>query len=180
MEYQRQASRAGSKVSKEVSSSGWCRLGLRDAVVRMALSGVVAGCLVLVSPRWARAQDGGSPAAIPASVPHRFFDVQNIALTGIESAALLADGIYTQRALRDYPELFREADPIARPLVSRGWPGQLIGGALFVSAEEIICFTGKTITGLSGCCLVLTVYGTVGAIHGARELRRVERPQASQ
>ena len=152
--------------------------GLHDGVVRMALSRIVVGCLVLVSPPWARAQDGGFPAAIPGSAPHRFFDVPNIALTGIESGALVADGIYTQRALRNYPELFREADPIARPFVLRGWPGQIGGGAIFVSADVGLRYLlhRKGHHRLERMLpLVLTVYGTVGAIHGARELRRVER-----
>jgi hypothetical protein len=144
----------------------------------MALSGIVAGCLLLVSPTWARAQEGSLPAAVPASAPHRFFDVQNIALTGIESSALFADGIYTQRALRNYPNLFREADPIARPFVLRGWPGQIAGGAIFVSADVGLRYLlhRKGHHRLERLLpLVLTVYGTVGAIHGARELRRVER-----
>ena len=61
-------------------------------------------------------------------------------MIGVESAALLADGIYTQRARHRYPDMFREVDPLAR-LVP----------------------------------LVLIVYGTAGAVHGARELRRAER-----
>ena len=46
-----------------------------------------------------------------------------------------ADGIDTQRALTKYPGIFHEADPIARPLVSRGWRGQIAGGTLFVAAD---------------------------------------------
>jgi hypothetical protein len=104
-------------------------------------------------------------------------DSTNIALTGLESSVLLADGIFTQRALRKYPDVFREADPIARPFVSRGWPGQIAGGALFVTADVALRYllhrkNHHRVERLLP--LVLTVYGTVGAIHGARELRRVE------
>ena len=66
---------------------------------------------------------------------HKFFDTLNIALIGAESAALIADGIYTQRALTRYPEFFREDDPLARPFVMNGWSGQIAGGILVVSAD---------------------------------------------
>jgi hypothetical protein len=124
------------------------------------------------------AQQGRLAAAVPAAASHRFFDVKNIALTGVETGALLADGIYTQRALRKYPEFFREADPIARPFVLRGWPGQIAGGALFVGADVGLRYLlhRKNHHQLERLLpFVLTVYGTIGAIHGARELGRVER-----
>jgi len=119
-----------------------------------------------------------TPSAVASSPSHRFFDAPNLALTVVESTALVADGIYTQRALTDYPEIFREADPIARPFVSRGWPGQIAGGALFVTAEVGLRYwlhrkRHHRIERLLP--LVLTVYGTVGAVHGARELRRAAR-----
>lgn len=135
-----------------------------------------AGSLFLISPTLAIAQEESPTAAVSASASHRFFDATNIALTGIESGALLADGIYTQRALRKYPDIFREADPIARPFVMRGWPGQIGGGALFVTADVGLryVFHRKRHHRLERLVpLVLTVYGTVGAIHGARELSRV-------
>ena len=123
------------------------------------------------------AQDANRAVSTIASVPHRFFDVKNIALTGLESGALLADGMYTQRALKQYPEFFREADPIARPFVMRGWPGQIAGGALFVGGDVVLRYLlhRKNHHRLERVLpLVLTVYGTIGAVHGARELRRVE------
>jgi hypothetical protein len=102
--------------------------------------------------------------------PHRFFDGTNIALTGMESGALLADGIYTQYALTKYPDIFHEADPIARPFVSRGWPGQIAGGALFVTADVGLRYwlhrqNHHRLERLLP--LVLTIYGLTGAIHGA-------------
>ncbi len=114
---------------------------------------------------------------LPPPAPHRFFDTTNIALIGVESGALIADGIYTQRALTKYPDVFHEADPIARPFVSHGWSGQIAGGVLFVSAEVGLRYLlhrheHHRLERLLP--LVLTVYGTVGAIHGARELHRIE------
>jgi hypothetical protein len=141
-------------------------------------AGVVVGALLLLWPALAVAQEAGVAGAAPASSSHRFFDATNIALTGVESAALLGDGIYTQQALTRYPEIFREADPIARPFVSRGWPGQIAGGGLFVTADvglRYLLHRKKHHRLERFVPLVLTVYGTVGAIHGARELRRVER-----
>jgi hypothetical protein len=165
------------RMSEQGCLARWCGIGLCQGLVRMALVGVGAGPLVLLSPTWAMAQEGSRATATAASAPHRFFDVKNVALTGIESGALLADGIFTQRALRKYPEFFREADPIARPFVMRGWPGQIAGGALFVSADVGLRYSlhRKNHHRLERLLpLVLTVYGTIGAIHGARELRRVE------
>lgn len=137
---------------------------------------IAAFCLlgVLLASR-AHAQE---PTAPEPTVAHRFFDRMNIALIVTESTALLADGIYTQRALKNYPEIFREADPIARPFVMNGWPGQIAGGALFVSADVGLRYlfhraAHHRIERLVP--MILTIYGTVGAIHGARELRRVER-----
>ena len=118
------------------------------------------------------------PSSLADAPPHRFFDSPNIALTVVESSALLADGIYTRRALTDYPEIFREADPIARPFVSRGWPGQIAGGTLFVTAEVGLRYWlhRKRHHRIERFLpLVLTVYGTVGAVHGARQLHRADR-----
>ncbi len=144
---------------------------------------------VFVAPEALEGHDGGTwvwrrrevtvfktspaPTAV-AEKPHRFFDALNIALTDIESGALLADGITTQRGLTKYPES-READPIARLFVSHGWPGQIVGGILFVSADvglrHVFHRNGRhRVERLLP--LILTVYGTIGAIHNARLLNR--------
>ena len=140
--------------------------------VRSALAGIILGVVVLL-PAWPSAQETAAEKGAPAA-PHRFFDLPNIALTGMESGALLADGIYTQRGLREYPGMFREVDPIARPFVMRGWPGQIAGGALFVGADVGLRYWlhRKRHHRLERLLpLALTVYGAVGAIHDARELR---------
>lgn len=117
-------------------------------------------------------------AASDEQPPHKFLDRTNIALTVLESGALLADGIYTQRGLRRYPETSREADPLARPFVSRGWPGQVVGGTLAVGADVSLRYWlhRKKRHRLERLVpLILITYGTVGAIHNARELRRAEK-----
>jgi hypothetical protein len=113
-------------------------------------------------------QDPKPQAPPPA---HKFFDTANIALTGVEVTALLADGIYTQR-MNTVPGAY-EADPIARPFVDRGWPGQIVGGALFVSAEVGLRYWlhRKNHHRMERWLpMVLTAYGTIGAIHNAHAL----------
>ena len=134
---------------------------------------VVIVCLLLQSPAPASGQ------AVHA--PHRFFDAVNISLTAMETGALLADGYTTQRNLHDFGQLGREADPLARPFVNAGWPGQIAGGALVVSADVGLRYWlhkrghHKAERLLP---LVLTTYGLVGAIHNAREHARFSRDYA--
>ena len=75
-----------------------------------------------------------APASLTLAPTHRFFDVTNIALTGMEIGAMVTDGVLTQHTRHQDPT-FRDADPIARWFVDHGWPGQFLGGALFVSGE---------------------------------------------
>ena len=99
-------------------------------------------------------------------------------MIGVESAALLADGVYTQRARHRYPETFREVDPLARPFVMRGWPGQIAGGALVISADVGLRYwlhRRKRHRLERLVPLVLIVYGTAGVVYGAGELRRAGR-----
>ena len=114
----------------------------------------------------------------PRVSPHHFVDTLNVTLTAVEAAALVADGIYTQRGLQRYPELVREVDPLARPFVDRGWPGQLVGGAIVVSADVGLryLFHRTNHHRLERWFpMILTVYGSAGAIHNARLLRELER-----
>ena len=132
--------------------------------------------LIMVLPITTHAQD--RMAASGSASEHRFFDRTNIGLTAMESAALLADGYYTQKGLHDYPEFFKEADPIARPFVTRGWSGQIAGGVVFVTADVGLRYwmhRKRHHLAERLLPLVLTTYGLVGAIHGARELHRAGR-----
>jgi hypothetical protein len=112
-----------------------------------------------------------SAQGVPTTV-HRFFDTLNWSLTATESAALLADGITTQDGIQTYGN--GEADPIARPFVNAGWPGQIAGGALVVTADVGLRYLlhKKGHHRLERLLpLILTVYGAAGAIHNAHELR---------
>ena len=146
--------------------------------VRILRRGVLpAVCLFtwMIAPAEAGGQEPARAEKTQAS--HRFFDRTNITLTVIESGALLADGIYTQRGLTRYPEISREMDPLARPFVSRGWPGQIAGGTLVVAADvglRYLLHRKKRHRLERLVPLILITYGAAGAIHNARELRRVE------
>src|SRR5258708_31886694 len=149
---------------------------------RLTLILVIAGGPLRSSSRVVAAQERSVTRSATPHV-HRFFDTTNIVLTGIESGALVADGIYTQRALTTYPDVFHEADPIARPFVSRGWPGQIAGGTIFVTADvglRYLCHRTEHHRLERWMPLILTVYGTVGAVQGAREIRRVERVRSGR
>ena len=85
---------------------------------------------------------------VPIHPTHRFFDRKNISLTTMTFSAALADGITTQHALgihrtttfvengmmRSTTVGYVERNPIAAPLVNRGWPGQLAATTLTAGA----------------------------------------------
>jgi hypothetical protein len=120
----------------------------------------------------ASAQELDAPHASDQTGTHRFFDATNIMLTGIEVGAMLADGVTTQHVLQADPthQFSREANPIARPFVYAGWPGQIAGGALFVSAEVGLRYwLHRTNHHRLERCLpiLLAANAAVGAIHNA-------------
>jgi hypothetical protein len=134
---------------------------------------IVLTCLLSCSSALHVAAQAVDTALQPnGSRPHRFFDTANIALTIGETGALLADGYTTQRGLKEIP-WGREADPIARPFVNRGWPGQIVGGALVIGAELGVRYLLHRTNHHKLERFVpvgLIVYGTVGAVHNARLL----------
>jgi hypothetical protein len=78
-----------------------------------------------------------------ANSSHRFFDRTNLALFGTSLLAQTADAITTQhflKACRSYSPgsncSWKEGDPLARPFVQYGWPGQ-IGAAVLVNGLQI-------------------------------------------
>lgn len=80
---------------------------------------------------------------------HKFFDRTNVLLTGMTAAATFADGLTTQRVNNitrlEYVNVngtrtlmnvsYSEQNPIARPFVNQGWPGQAAACALTVGAD---------------------------------------------
>jgi hypothetical protein len=66
--------------------------------------------------------------AFPEAPSHKFFDRQNVVAFAALGGLAALDGVHTQLMLDTHH--FVEGDPIARPFVSHGWPGQLAGSAL--------------------------------------------------
>jgi hypothetical protein len=144
----------------------------------------VAACVAILRVS-ASAQDKNAQPTPSHITPHRFFDTVNVALTGMETGALLADGITTQHVLNADPthRLAKETDPIARPFVYAGWPGQIAGGALFVAADVALRYLlhrhnhHRLERWLPA---VLTTYGALGAIHNAEYWRITSQQQHRQ
>jgi hypothetical protein len=115
------------------------RTRTRHQLLATSLSSAVVGCVLLVGvAASAQGQQPTAPSDTQSATqhpPHRFFDSVNLALTGVQVGALVADGITTQRALNRCPTSCWEADPFARPFVDAGWTGQIVGGTLFVASE---------------------------------------------
>ena len=137
---------------------------LREAIIS---AGVV---LTLSSGAIAQPLPGGASEA--PKPPHKFLDTKNIVLTGLETTALTLDGISTRRTLATVPGTY-EADPVARPFVDRGWPGQIAGGALFIGADVGL----RNFLHRKGhhrverwLPLILTVDGTIGAVDNFHQL----------
>jgi hypothetical protein len=59
---------------------------------------------------------------------HKFLDRQNLTAFAILGSLIALDAVHTQIALESHR--FVEGDPLARPFVTHGWPGQLEGSAL--------------------------------------------------
>jgi hypothetical protein len=86
---------------------------------------------------------------------------------------LLADGATTQYLLSHYGG--READPFARPFVEHGWPGMIVGGALFVSAEvgaRYLLHQRNHHRVERWLPTFVIGYGAIGAIHNATEIHQ--------
>lgn len=97
-------------------------------------------------PRAALIEVPSAPVAEPS---HKFFDRKNVGLTAMVFSAALADGITTQHALgmqrtttvfqngtpTTMTTRYVELNPIAAPLVNRGWAGQIAATTLTAGAD---------------------------------------------
>jgi len=75
---------------------------------------------------------------LPPEPTHRFFDKTNLACLSVSVLAQTADGIGTQHFIHNG---YQEQDGLARPLIDRGWPGQIAAGVLVDSAEILAMYT---------------------------------------
>ncbi len=85
----------------------------------------------------------------PQKAVHHFFDRTSWLLTGVETSAMLADGVTTHNRLGQLQTRFlnvngvptattvriTEADPIGRLFVNHGWAGMAAGGALNLGSD---------------------------------------------
>lgn len=83
---------------------------------------------------------------LPMDTPsHKFFNTHNVVGMTVLTALVAVDGVTTQHLIQDYK--FREMNPIARPLVTRGSAGQVaactIGLGAAVSAVYLFHKTGR-------------------------------------
>lgn len=106
---------------------------------------------VVREPEWSQSLLPATTAVRRELPPdqHKFFDRTNIMLSVLTFGGSLTDGITTQHlngVIRtEYVTVngirtarlvrFEEKNPIAAPFVNAGWPGQLAGTAVMVSAD---------------------------------------------
>lgn len=74
------------------------------------------------------ARTWGQTQSFPDAPSHKFFDRENLTAVGLLAGVIALDGAHTQLMLETHR--YVEGDPLARPFVSRGWPGQLAASAL--------------------------------------------------
>ena len=72
--------------------------------------------------------DCRSAITLPEAPSHPFFDRQNVVTFAALGGLIALDSVQTQLMLQTHQ--FGEADPLARPFVNRGWPGQLAASTL--------------------------------------------------
>ena len=76
---------------------------------------------------------------MPDTPSHKFFDRQNTAAFASLGALVTADAVLTQRLISSGTA--REANPLWRPLVKQGWPGEMAASALGYSAALGVAYT---------------------------------------
>ena len=81
----------------------------------------------------------------PDTASHKFFNTHNVVSMSVLTALVAVDGVTTQHLIQDYK--FREMNPIARPLVTRGSAGQVaactMGLGVAVSAAYLFHKRGQ-------------------------------------
>lgn len=75
---------------------------------------------------------GAGEMRLPDAPSHKFLDTQNMVSMSALTTLVAIDGATTQHLMQDYK--FREMNPVARPLVTRGSAGQGVACAVGLSA----------------------------------------------
>lgn len=75
----------------------------------------------------------------PEAPSHKFFDRQNKVAFASLGALVATDAVMTQRLINS--GVAHEANPLWRPLVKQGWPGEMAASALGYSAALGVAYT---------------------------------------
>jgi hypothetical protein len=100
------------------------------SLIRSALA-----ALILVAGYSLSAQE----LTLPDAPSHQFFDRQNKIAFASLGALVATDAVMTQRLTNS--GVAREANPLWRPLVKQGWPGEMAASALGYSAALGMAYT---------------------------------------
>ncbi len=76
---------------------------------------------------------------MPEAPSHKFFDRQNKIAFASLGALVAADAVVTQRLTNS--GVAQESNPLWRPLVKQGWPGEMAASALGYSAALGVAYT---------------------------------------
>lgn len=76
---------------------------------------------------------------LPDAPSHKFFDRQNKVAFASLGALVAVDAVMTQRLTNS--GVAHEANPLWRPLVKQGWPGEMAASALGYSAALGMAYT---------------------------------------
>jgi hypothetical protein len=161
--------------SLAVPAYSWAQLSTHESHARFVDG---ARRAVLVNEDCARSMCAQDQLVTSQKPAHRFTDSLNVSLWAAASAALLADGATTQHLLTKYPGATYEADPFAKPFVDNGWPGQILGGLLFMAADvglQYLLHRKGHHRAERWIAAIPITYGTVSAVHNFRLIRDISR-----
>lgn len=79
------------------------------------------------------------PLTLPEAPPHKFFDRQNTLALASLGALVAADAVLTQHLTNS--GVAQEANPLWRPMVRRGWSGEMAASALGYGAALGVAYT---------------------------------------
>jgi Domain of unknown function (DUF5658) len=101
----------------------------------MSLTRSVLAILIVLAGYSLSAQE----LTLPDAPSHKFVDGQNKAAFASLGALVAVDAVMTQRLINS--GVAREANPLWRPLVKQGWPGEMAASALGYSAALGMAYT---------------------------------------
>ncbi len=101
----------------------------------MSLTRFVLAVLIVLAGYSLSAQE----LTLPEAPSHKFFDRQNKAAFASLGALVAVDAVMTQRLTNS--GVAHEANPLWRPLVKEGWPGELAASAVGYSAALGMAYT---------------------------------------